>query len=373
MRYVHFQCYENAIILKGELPHLMAPDDETAYVSCSKKCYHRVAKTTQSNCPISIKIPWEKDGRLGHNDPVNSFSILFDWMSTGNNYERFRSGRGAANGVTKQAVCEQIAATINQKNLKVVRSWKQVLSKIKHLEDCFKKAHDWAQGQTGAGVQETDPAGWRESVLQRFPHYYELLPIMVDRASARPPITNEELSDNDDNEHDNEHDEDDNTPESELLYDYDNDYDNDYNNQNNNNDSNNENNNNANKNNNDAIINHNVDESPTFFDDSTSKKLNFSTPIVTDTQPNRKKKHNDINDWFETIRDNGIKEMQEKKRHNQIIEKKIKIEENILMVKLEREKSELYKNVQSFGWSTTKILSLYPFLDKYVMDDNGNP
>jgi hypothetical protein len=54
----------------------------------------------------------------------------------------------------------------------------------------WKKAHDCANTETGVGLQESgDPEDiktFKEAVLKKYKHYFDLLDVMVDRASTTP-------------------------------------------------------------------------------------------------------------------------------------------------------------------------------------------
>jgi hypothetical protein len=92
--------------------------------------------------------------------------------------------------LTKSKIAEFISRKINDAGVLEKRNGKQVQSKIEHLEKQFKIASDFAQGQTGAGLVETDKAGFDDAIRDRCPLYFDLLPIMGDRAMSRPKVTN---------------------------------------------------------------------------------------------------------------------------------------------------------------------------------------
>jgi len=73
------------------------------------------------------------------------------------------------------------------------RNAKQVLDKIGTLEQSFRKAHDWAEGQTGSGLKETDEGSFNEYCKKLCKNYFDLLPIMKSRAGAKAMATTEEI------------------------------------------------------------------------------------------------------------------------------------------------------------------------------------
>ena len=92
---------------------------------------------------------------------------------------------------------QQIAATMNGAKVKAKRDAKQVLSKIEHIEKQFRKAYDFAQTETGAGLLEDGT--FTDAVEKICPYYFDLFDIMSDRAAAKPKALSDEMSD-DDNE-----------------------------------------------------------------------------------------------------------------------------------------------------------------------------
>lgn len=66
----------------------------------------------------------------------------------------------------------------------------QMCVKNRRAGEGFKEATDWL-ANTGQGV--TDEASIKEAVLKRCPFYYELAPVMTERASTRPILTSEDV------------------------------------------------------------------------------------------------------------------------------------------------------------------------------------
>jgi hypothetical protein len=175
-RYIHTDCFNDMILVKLKLPPL--PEDR---VACTKKC-HGKAKGLP---PI---LYWHNDGKDGPEDPHTSERILIDWMTTPGNYSRYRGKNNA--GKTKLQIAQELIDLFVLHGVRAKRNAKQVLSKITMLEDKFKTVHDWTQA-TGAGMEGT--GGYEDYIKSRCPFYYDLLPIMQDRASAKPKYTSEDL------------------------------------------------------------------------------------------------------------------------------------------------------------------------------------
>jgi len=68
------------------------------------------------------------------------------------------------------------------------------------MEGDFCKTHEWLTGETGAGILERDgETTWKDALTNMFEYYFDLLPIMGDRASSQPKFTNRNPSDLDAN------------------------------------------------------------------------------------------------------------------------------------------------------------------------------
>ena len=51
--------------------------------------------------------------------------------------------------------------------------------------------HDFANTETGAGMQKNDTSSFKEAMLKKCPWYFDLLDVFKDQALASPQITNE--------------------------------------------------------------------------------------------------------------------------------------------------------------------------------------
>jgi hypothetical protein len=93
--------------------------------------------------------------------------------------------------MTKKKFAIKIANLINDAGVTCRRDDKQVLNKISHIQKSFREMHDWAYNTTGQGLKEEDEDKWEATIRRRCPHFYDLLPIMGERASASPVIDSE--------------------------------------------------------------------------------------------------------------------------------------------------------------------------------------
>ena len=162
---------------------------------CTKKCYIALQKAWSG----SKSILWTKDGRNGPSDPVNSMSILIDWLTTEGNFSLFW---GNNEGKTKLAICEEVANIMKEKGIVGKRTGKLILDKILVIEKSFKVAHDWIN-QTGQGVDDTEQ--FEQAVTKRCQFYYKLEQVMGDRAANCALVTNADLqSEQEDDNYDEE-------------------------------------------------------------------------------------------------------------------------------------------------------------------------
>jgi hypothetical protein len=154
-------------------------------VVCTGKCYQRLMTLTR-------RPGWHNDGGNGPEDPSTSERILLDWLTEEGNYSKYRGKNN--NGVSKNKYAQRVADIMNSKGVRVKRDAKMVVNKIAALEDSFKNAFDFANSETGAGLMEQGALGSFEAAVKgRCAFYYDLLPIMKDRSSAKPKCTSEEL------------------------------------------------------------------------------------------------------------------------------------------------------------------------------------
>ena len=182
---VHLMCYQGII-----LGHKNAalPDN---CVACKKKCYDSIVKSRSAS---DSRGKWDCDGKNGPNDSHTSMKILLDWLTDEGNYVRF-CGKDN-DGVRKTQFANILAEKMRNETSSTNRNHKQVLDKIKRLEESFRTAHDFATSETGAGIQESQGSEKFEDLVKaKCPYYYHLVDIMADRSGTEPKITNRNPSD----------------------------------------------------------------------------------------------------------------------------------------------------------------------------------
>ena len=89
---------------------------------------------------------------------------------------------------------------INVAKVKVVRDGKQVMNKISHIEKSFRLAHDFANTETGQGLQENNWGEFDDAIRHKCPYYFDLVEIFGDRASAKPKATSHDNLDSSDDD-----------------------------------------------------------------------------------------------------------------------------------------------------------------------------
>ena len=76
---------------------------------------------------------WSTDRKHRPDDPNNSKKILLDWLTYPSNYTKFKGK--VNNGTTTLHFTQIIATKMNATKVKIHHDAKQVLNKLKHLED----------------------------------------------------------------------------------------------------------------------------------------------------------------------------------------------------------------------------------------------
>ena len=158
----------------------------TSFVSTKKCCDKAKAAPTS-------RLGWNMDGKEGEDDPNNSLKILLDWLTTPPNHQKFRGKDNA--GTSKAQHSQRIADLMNGAGVKVKRDAKQVLSKMQHMEQNFRRAHDFANTETGAGLMAEDPSSFADELEAMCPHCHGML---ADRANSKPKAATDDVLASDD-------------------------------------------------------------------------------------------------------------------------------------------------------------------------------
>jgi hypothetical protein len=176
--------------------------------ACTKKCHRKAAKELNSNADDDSgrKGNWDADGKEGPSDPnTSSIKILVDWWMEEGNYVLFCGKQN--DGIKKIQFCNMLAEKMT-KETSSKRQGKNVLNKIQHIERSFRDAHSFAESETGAGLLSNDGEATFETIVKKkFPYYYDLKEIMVDRASTKPKVTSYDTDDDDDDSSEDDEDE----------------------------------------------------------------------------------------------------------------------------------------------------------------------
>jgi hypothetical protein len=149
---VHRVCYEKQL---SKSSVARAPIGE--YVFCNLGHHDKFVKAHSEQ-----ELTWTNDGKDGPDDPKTSQYFLVEWLSSEENYQRYRDPPGA---LTKSKVCEEIAIMLSTKGTKNKWKGENVYNKIQHIEQKMKSCHDGFAGtKTGHGLKETDPMGYDDKV-----------------------------------------------------------------------------------------------------------------------------------------------------------------------------------------------------------------
>ena len=148
-------------------------------VACSVKCAKAAKKSIESGAGDG-RATWETDGKNGPEDPLTSMQILMDWWSTPPNYEKYRGKNNS--GQTKIKFAADLAEKMKRETVSEDRTAEAVAEQIRTIEKKWREAHNFAESETGAGLQEHDPSSFEEAVLKKCKYYYILKDIMIDRA-----------------------------------------------------------------------------------------------------------------------------------------------------------------------------------------------
>lgn len=197
-RFFHLSCFQNKY--GNEQWTAVQPGQ----VVCKKECYTKLAAQGK------VRHTWTNDGAGGVEDSNSSERILLNWLLTPGNYSLKWRGKNN-NGQRKKQIAEVIAKLMNDAKVKVKRDAKQVMNKVQHIEEQFRRAHDWANTETGTGLQREDKGNFNDSIRKMCPYYFDILEVFGDRASAKPKATS---NDNLDSSEDDEEDADDNVEEA---------------------------------------------------------------------------------------------------------------------------------------------------------------
>jgi hypothetical protein len=151
----------------------------------------RKSKSKAKSSSPEPKTPQERKSRtMWDSDSFNggptSIDVLLDWLTTEGNYSRYKGG-SSQKGESKTVLCSGIVGELINVGI-VGRKAEHVREKIGKLEASFKVASDWL-AQTGQGV--SDEKQISDALISRCAYYYQLEPIMADRASTRPLCTSD--------------------------------------------------------------------------------------------------------------------------------------------------------------------------------------
>lgn len=171
------------------LPQDVRPDEAFGKAVCGKRCCNAVVKRdhmTAAPTPVKKRVAWHNDGP---SNDVSSLSCLLDWMTTGDNYSRYRDGN-SQNGETKSAIVGEIVRMISKCGVKPARTSKDGVNKISTIEQSYRNAVDWLS-VTGSGI--TNESSLKAGITTVCPEYDILSPIINDRVSVHPLLLSSDM------------------------------------------------------------------------------------------------------------------------------------------------------------------------------------
>ena len=189
---VHLECFHRLVLpQQGKDPLPPLPDE---CLACTKKHYYLVVKLAK---PVKV-YRWSNDAKP-ETPTVTGEWILVDWLTKDDNYVKYKGKDNG--GHTKKHYCLIMASKCTQLTV-CERTHDSVLTKVMAMEDQWRQTHDWVNN-TGQGVLVDDgQEHFDKTVKSRCSFYYDLEPIMIDRAGTNPVVTSENLGDSDDDDED---------------------------------------------------------------------------------------------------------------------------------------------------------------------------
>jgi hypothetical protein len=141
---VHYICYQN--IVCKTTGKKSRPFENVSFCTCAH--HDQYAKNVSD-----VNLNWMNDGANGRDDPYRSQHYLIQWLTTGDNYNKFCSPSG---GRTKIDLAAEVAAFINSKGVKVECTRETVNAKITWMQGCMRETYDWTVTPTGEGIRENE-------------------------------------------------------------------------------------------------------------------------------------------------------------------------------------------------------------------------
>lgn len=188
-RKIHYQCFEHIIKRKNkEKIEELGLDEEHMEGKgfCTLACFKRYASSVEAG------ERWHNDGKRGKGDQNCSENLLVRlFLSNNVQYGRFRDPVP----LKKTDICQLWADKINSYGVQVERTAHQVQCHVEAIEKQMRAAIDFADSETGVGLQETDPDSWDRAILLKCKFYHQLKPVFIERAGMTPSATTNDILD----------------------------------------------------------------------------------------------------------------------------------------------------------------------------------
>jgi hypothetical protein len=183
---IHWQCCDDIYKTKNAI--VLLDKSGLRIPFCKLGCHSKILSNLNKKLKGTTR-GWRTDSPKGPDDfGGSSEAILLHWLLSEGNYARYRGHKNG--GKSKVQFHKELAEKMNAANVQVTRNSDQVGNKIQMFEEKFRVAFKWAN-ETGQGV--TDELDFRKAVLKRCHVYYDLLPIMQDRANAKPLASSDDI------------------------------------------------------------------------------------------------------------------------------------------------------------------------------------
>ena len=130
---MHQECAQTLVFDKHKVPHLDPLQAEAGMelyqdMACTKRCLMRYQKEMCRYVLANYTVPFHQDGPCGKMDPVNSESIVMNWLITGDNFFNFCGNNPNSN--TKLEYGQILADLICSKGIKPNCCPKDIVQKI---------------------------------------------------------------------------------------------------------------------------------------------------------------------------------------------------------------------------------------------------
>ena len=198
-KWIHRCCFEEKILDRNGLlhpdPHQRREKGNYMQVACCTKACHTAYEKHLARNNAAF-LPMEEDGPKGRHDPINSASMIMDRISNTHFWDCYTGLY--EHKYPKVHYENKLAHDIAEAGIKKKRTGKDVKNFIQRKIEAWKKTDEWANN-TGQGLKDAgEHKQFKDAVLKKCPHYYDMEHILSARAGVRP-IMDSDTAHQDDN------------------------------------------------------------------------------------------------------------------------------------------------------------------------------